>query len=317
MAQFSEQTDQQTDLFPLTQAKKTGKSGLDTNQKKVLGITAAAMLLGGAAWAVAQKIENRKTGGTASSDEPSTPTSPSIDLPVDIDVAGKVTDDMPFDQAFTTARAEVGLGGVFGWHGRWYNTFEKEEWDGLSLEQRQEYTEMVTGEKLPVKAYRPASTVLSASQLVTSETEPTVIEGYLNGQRVMGLDFDQDGIIDTLVLDGADGKTYRVVDATGNDGLDTVYQYDSLDGELTGLVRLDEPVVLTNDDFGQYLENTMSREVVDSILEPDASAPETAPDAVEVSENTAADDETGFVADAYLPDDDTYVNDGDVHDMNE
>lgn len=313
MTEFSEQTDQQTDMYPLTQSKKTGKSGFNTSQKKVLGITAAAMLLGGAAWAVAQKIENHNTGETATADDTSTSFSLPAELPADIDVAGKVSDEMSFDQAFEAARAEVGLGGVFGWHGRWYNTFEKEEWSSLSLEQRQEYTEMITGEKLPVKAYRPVATLPLATQLVTTEAEPTIIEGYLNGQRVMGLDFDQDGIIDTLVLDGADGKTYRVVDATGNDGLDTVYQYDSLDGELTGVVRLDEPIVLTNDDFGQYLEATMSKEVVDSILEPDASAP----NAVEESDGNAADEDGGFVADAYLPDDDTYVNDGDVHDMNE
>ena len=55
----------------------------------------------------------------------------------------------------------------------------------------------------------------------------------MNGQRVIGLDYNHDGVIDVLVMDSADGHIYKVVDATGDDGLDTVYRYDSLDGELT------------------------------------------------------------------------------------
>ncbi|GAB3920761.1 hypothetical protein [Larkinella terrae] len=316
MAHFSEQADQQQDLFPLVQSKRTGNGGLNTNQRKLLGISAAAMLLGGAAWSLAQKIENRKTGDSKTPDDISTPFSPSEEWPDDIDVAGKVTDEMSFDEAFGAARSEVGMGGVFGWHGRWYNTFEKEEWESLSLEQRKEYTEMIVGEKLPVIAYRPAPTLLPATQIVTSGAEPTAIEGYLSGERTIGLDFDQDGIIDTLVLHGADGLTYRVVDTTGDEGLDTVYRYNSVDGALVGIVRLNEPVVLSNDDFSQYLENAMSKEVMDSILEPDDLASETPSELAEVPDDDA-DEEGGFVADAYLPDDDTYINDGDVHEMNE
>ncbi|GAB3902409.1 hypothetical protein GCM10028803_29050 [Larkinella knui] len=280
----------------------------------MVGITAAAMLLGGAAWAVKQKIDAHETGPGSSNDEAAIPTnSPVTELPADIDVAGKVTDRMSFDEAFAAARQEVGMGGVFGWQGHWYNTFEKEEWSSLSLEQRQEYTEQITGEQLPVKPYGPTSAPAPNTQ---PAPEPTLIEGSLNGQRVMGLDFDHDGIIDTLVLDGADGKTYRVVDATGDAGLDTVYQYDSLDGELTGLVRLEQPIILTNDDFSNYLESTMSQEVVDSILEPDAATPEPVTGDGEGPDDTG-DDDTSYIADAYQPDDDTYINNGDVRDLDE
>ena len=106
-----------------------------------------------------------------------------------------------------------------------------------------------------------------------AESDPTIIEGHLNGQRVMGLDYNHDGVIDVLVMDGADGQTYRVVDAAGDDGLDTIYQYDSLTGQLTGAVLLDQSVVLSNDQFSEGLEESMSREVVDSILDPDATEP--------------------------------------------
>ncbi|GAB4033417.1 hypothetical protein [Spirosoma jeollabukense] len=322
MAQLSDQTDLQTDTYPLAQSTTSTKSGLNTVQKKRLGISAAAMLLGGAAWAVVQKIKEHSSKDGIPFEMPDVLKESFIQLPREIDVAGKVTDTMSFEEAFAAARSEVGMFGVFGWHGHWYNTFLKDEWNELSIQQRLDFTELVTHEQLPVKSYDPTTIIKSdvPTQTVPAP-EPTIIEGYLNGQRVMGLDFDQDGIIDTLVMDGADGHTYRVVDATGDQGLDTVYRYDSLDGELTGVVQVDHAFVLSNDQFSQSLEESMSKEVVDSILTPDvstqdASTPIPVIDTIEES-HEADDEDTIYMADAHQPDDDTYVNNGDVHDMDE
>jgi hypothetical protein len=293
-----------------TASSTSNKLGLNVTQKKALGISAATVLLGGTALLLMQCT----TGKGEPQDKPEPPRD---DFPNDIDVAGKVTDDMSFEQAFAAARNEVGMGGVFGWHGHWYNTFEKDEWSSLSLEQRQDYTEMITGEKLPVQVYHKPN---SDSQTTPAEqsTEPTAIEGSLNGQRVIGLDYNHDGVIDVLVMEGEDGNIYKVADATGDDGLDTIYQYDALDGELTAVARLSHSVVLSNDQFSQALEESMSKEVVDSILEPDDSAPAT-PDAVNETTNDDddADDNVHHLTASHEPADDTYVNDGDVQDMDE
>lgn len=50
-----------------------------------------------------------------------------------------VSDDMTFAQAFADARAQVGAGGVFEWHGRVYGTYYKDEWDNMTAEQKHEY----------------------------------------------------------------------------------------------------------------------------------------------------------------------------------
>ena len=322
MSQSPDSTDLLTDAYAMSTTAPTSiKSKPTVNQKKTLGISAAALLLGGTAWAVSQKIVKRNDpAGHEPEAEETAPVAGS--LPEDIDVAGKVTDDMSYGQAFAAARNEVGMGGVFGWHGRWYNTFEKDEWTSLSLEQRQQYTEMITGEKLPVRVYHQPMD--ESQQTVTTQqpTEPTAIEGTLNGQRVIGLDHNHDGVIDVLVMDSADGHIYKVIDATGDDGLDTVYRYDSLDGELTAVVRLEQSVVVSNDQFSQALEESMSKEVVNSILEPDVLAP-TSPNFTD--EGTVDDDSDGSDNDeqshylAASPDStsDTYVNNGDVQDMDE
>ncbi len=82
----------------------------------------------------------------------------------------------------------------------------------------------------------------------------------------MGIDQDNDGVIDMLVVEGEDGYTYTVADAEGDQGLDTLYVYDAVKDEYVAAVRLNEPIVLTNDDFNKELEAAMSKEAVDAIM---------------------------------------------------
>lgn len=56
-----------------------------------------------------------------------------------VHVATSVNDDMSFDEAFAAARADVGPGGAFEWHGQIYSTYIAEEWDSMTAEQRTEF----------------------------------------------------------------------------------------------------------------------------------------------------------------------------------
>lgn len=53
-----------------------------------------------------------------------------------VSVAHGVNDDMSFTEAFNTARTEVGPGGAFEWHGNIYHTYNKDEWDNMSAEDK-------------------------------------------------------------------------------------------------------------------------------------------------------------------------------------
>lgn len=57
----------------------------------------------------------------------------------DISVATSVDDDMSFSEAFAAARAEVGAGGCFEWHGNLYGTYYADEWNQMTAEQRAEW----------------------------------------------------------------------------------------------------------------------------------------------------------------------------------
>ena len=57
----------------------------------------------------------------------------------DMSIATGVDDSMSFNKAFATARAEVGPGGIFEWHGQAYGTYYKNEWDAMSPEEHDQY----------------------------------------------------------------------------------------------------------------------------------------------------------------------------------
>lgn len=59
----------------------------------------------------------------------------------EVQIATTVTDDMSFNEAFATAREEVGPGGTFEWNGGVYGTYTAEEWDNMTPEEREEYND--------------------------------------------------------------------------------------------------------------------------------------------------------------------------------
>ena len=64
------------------------------------------------------------------------------EVPTSVEFSESVTDEMSFNQAFQTAREELGQGGFFTWRGQYYNTYNKEEWDSFSEEDKKEFFKM-------------------------------------------------------------------------------------------------------------------------------------------------------------------------------
>ena len=74
-----------------------------------------------------------------------TPDYEKIDAPLaietDADFVDMELDSMSFGHAFAAAREATGPGGFFEWRGNLYNTYTKEEWDGLSEEEQHDFTD--------------------------------------------------------------------------------------------------------------------------------------------------------------------------------
>lgn len=77
---------------------------------------------------------------------------------IDVKVATSINDDMSFNKAFASARAEVGAGGAFVWHGKVYGTYrgDDEEWQEMSSEERAEHCRAIIS-KVHCEPYTPKS----------------------------------------------------------------------------------------------------------------------------------------------------------------
>jgi hypothetical protein len=106
----------------------------DTMRKVAIG-GCIGILLGASAAAVASTLSN--ADATPDEDVEVEP------APDTVSVAGNVSDGMSFGDAFAAARAELGPGGMFTWHGNSYSTYTADEWDNMSAGERAEYGRMV------------------------------------------------------------------------------------------------------------------------------------------------------------------------------
>lgn len=81
----------------------------------------------------------------AAAEETQTSETPEVDnvTPGTAPMATKVTDSMSFGDAFNVARAEVGPGGVFEWHGNLYGTFTVDEWNNMDDAAREQYADTI------------------------------------------------------------------------------------------------------------------------------------------------------------------------------
>ena len=154
-----------------------------------------------------------------------------------------VSDDLSFGEAFEQARAEVGPGGVFHWHGGIYNTYSADEWNAMTIEQKHDFAHQVQPEVHPdelstptdantqvvvvhhVYRHEDAPAVQDVHQATDERNDVQIVEeriarnfdmgddvhivGYANaeGHLVVGYDTDNDGMADVAIIDMDDNGT--------------------------------------------------------------------------------------------------------------
>ena len=140
-------------------------------------------------------------------------------------------DNMSFREAFDAARAELGAGGVFRWHGNIYNTYTADEWNAKTAKEQDDFAEQV-GAEISAEDVDTDVSIVSNNNVNTNESAVseqaaettenadddvrvlgygdvtldngrtvTVEELEVNGQRVAVIDVDQDGEADLAMTD--------------------------------------------------------------------------------------------------------------------
>lgn len=90
----------------------------------------------------------------------------------------EVDDSMSFKEAFESARAQVGAGGVFSWRGNIFNTYTADEWNSLSGDDKKLFAEQVKPE-------------ISASEVDTTQLAESTSEDDVQIAAVHGHDIDE------------------------------------------------------------------------------------------------------------------------------
>ena len=140
------------------ETKKEGSAWKQVTLGGVSGILMGAGLLY-AGQAVAQNVNNEEKPEETPEEKPEDVVAPeqgetSHTLENGLKVAS-VSDDLSFGEAFQQARAEVGPGGVFHWHGGIYNTYSADEWNAMSVVQKHDFAEQVQPEVRPDELSTP------------------------------------------------------------------------------------------------------------------------------------------------------------------
>lgn len=148
-----------------------------------------------------------------------------------------VSDNLSFGEVFAQARAEVGPGGVFHWHGGIYNTYTAAEWNAMPITQKHDFAQQVQPEIHPDELSTPTDAhtqvvvvhhvyhhedTPSASEVqqeTTTSDDVRMVEqqiaenfdmgndvhivGYANaeGHLVVGYDTTGDGQADVAIID--------------------------------------------------------------------------------------------------------------------
>ncbi len=192
-------------------------------------------------------------------------------------IAHDVNDGMSFQEAFAAARDEVdGGGGFFEWHGQVYCTYTENEWNAMSLEDKEDFAdslhnnpdfelpetpEMVAPDtKVDAVAANYVDVPISEPHnvLVAVNDNPSPADPVVASNEPYELDINEDGILDSIAFDtDGDGYLDVVVMDTNADSLPDTYLLDSDDDLDLDMVVIDpnqdgitgdEPVEMLTED---------------------------------------------------------------------
>lgn len=237
-----------------------------TWQKVVIGGT-AGIALGAAASYLSTTKAATSESIESTEEEAETNGNPLVDDTVDM--AGGVEEEMSFSQAFATARAEVGPGGAFEWHGGIYSTYLAEEWDNMTPAERDAYNDnfawnhsgsqsggndVAQADSAQSHASQPKSDSVVVEEVDIPNNNDEIADGAVDVEpeiEVLGVVHDPENGMNYggLVVDGQEAI---LIDVEGDGTFDIVTADLNGDGQLSEdeIAELEQPI--TVDDLGGF-----------------------------------------------------------------
>lgn len=157
----------------------------------------------------------------------------------------QVDDNKSFSEAFADARAQVGAGGVFEWHGKVYGTYYKNEWDQMSSAERAEwqakidYNDVRDEQEAQHYAHHnthhashttaPTNDYLQSSQ-ETIDSDPA--DGEIRVLGVETVEGPNGQPMNFAALEASNGDQALLVDIDNDGNFDVLLHDDNGDGQL-------------------------------------------------------------------------------------
>lgn len=195
--------------------KKEGSAWKHVTLGGVSGILmGAGLLYAGQAIAATKTDVLEETADASTAEAQQADSATEAALPV-----AQIHNDMSFGEAFAAARAEVGPGGVFIWHGGIYNTYTADEWNAMTPQQKNDFAHQVNPEFRAQEVSIPTDTHPDVAVQPATDSDVHVVEqhvaqnfdmgddvhivGYANseGHLVVGYDSTGDGQADVAIID--------------------------------------------------------------------------------------------------------------------
>ena len=158
-----------------------------------------------------------------------------VETSTEILEAHSVTDDMSFSEAFATARAEVGPGGAFVWHGQVYGTYRGDdpEWLEMSDVARTEHSQDILSQVhaapytptenepkiVPAPAPEDSSEIEDVNPVAETAEDANDIDVHILG---VGAVQAPDGSVAQVGVGTIDDHAAVFADTDGDDFVDTV-----------------------------------------------------------------------------------------------
>ena len=139
-----------------------------------------------------------------------------------------VSNNLSFADAFAAARAQVGPGGVFSWHGGVYGTYYETEWDAMSDGQRMQFTQSIHTEYTPHEYHEMHPTAhyqapeYDPDVEIINDTDDVhvVARGTIAGHDAVAVDVTGNYDPDVMIIDADDSHSLTepdvVIDTDGN-----------------------------------------------------------------------------------------------------
>lgn len=180
----------------------------------------------------------------------------------EIEFATGINEDMSFAEAFSAARAEVGPGGAFVWHGNIYGTYTASEWNAMSPAEQAEYTSHFDWNNISSPNGTTATTTEetgSEEQTVATGSERQDEEEHSNGALPPEDSTEPEVEVIEIVANAETGQSYVEMRIDGHEAYfideDGDGTYDTLVADLNDNQQLDEGETIDISASGLTLED--------------------------------------------------------------